>query len=215
VILAGVRHGPGTALTAGRDHVFRKVPPCRSTARFGNGSAAHVLTTSMRTTGSMVDRGRSGRWSVQISWPTVVCRQTGCCTLVLHASSLTLKRQPRAHGSGGCRCTATLAAQITIRRAAWSIAGPRGRTWARLPLIQRQSTDRTPSWKAEGRHCCAIWDASDTSFLRMASVLVELSTWLRLTGAARSGNIWFEPLASRHVAAENWLITVPVVVRWG
>jgi hypothetical protein len=49
----------------------------------------------------------------------------------------------------------------------------------------------------------------------MESVLVELSTRQRLTGAARPGNMWFEPLASRHVAAENWLITVPVVVRWG
>jgi hypothetical protein len=81
-----------------------------------------LVIPSMRTTGSMIGGGRSGRGGQFRS----VGRQssavgTGCCTLVLHASSLALKRQPEAHGSGGGNREASAPAGIVIE----SGSGPR------------------------------------------------------------------------------------------
>jgi hypothetical protein len=50
---------------------------------------------SMRTIGTVVRYGRSGKCPRRVDPSRAASRQPGCCTLVLHQAGLTLKRQPR------------------------------------------------------------------------------------------------------------------------
>jgi hypothetical protein len=64
------------------------------------------LIPSMRTTGSPVDGGRIRRVRGHPSFVAVAVQQRGCCTVVLHAGLLTLKRQQGAtcRSVQACRC---------------------------------------------------------------------------------------------------------------
>jgi hypothetical protein len=79
----------------------------------------------MRTTGGRVDQVRSGISDVRIGLDGYGRRRRGCCTLVLHADTLTLKCQLEIHGSGGGRPPSSEPAQMARQQTVWSASGPR------------------------------------------------------------------------------------------
>ncbi len=94
-------------------------------ARMWHATVDPACRPSMRTTGGLVTRGRSGMSDVRIGLDGYGCRRRGCCTLVLHPGTLTLKCQhAQTHGSGSGRPLIALAGLTPRQGGVSSTSGP-------------------------------------------------------------------------------------------
>jgi len=59
-------------------------PPLSESVGVTFGCQVRCMSSSMRTTGTVVSHGRSRKCLARMGPPEVVLRRGGCCTLVLH-----------------------------------------------------------------------------------------------------------------------------------
>ena len=134
-----------TSSSAGRRscELVREYPRSTATDR-PIGHAAGTTIPSMRTTGSVVDRGHVRRLrGLPGSGVTARC-QPGCCTIVLHVGILTLKCQllgplrPEAKFGGGCSAHECGRPARAVRRRPAACVGSR---WDRHSVGHSLSSD--------------------------------------------------------------------------